>query len=171
MRLREGLPSLRRVNAHRTLVQAFRESANQFGFRLVHYSIQSNHVHLIVEAGDRRALARGMQGLSIRVAKRLNKLWGRKGKVFADRFHDRVLKSRREVRHALAYVLNNARRHGVKLKQLLDPFASGAWFDGWRSRGVARGKEAERPVAKAQTWMLTKGWRCWGLIQPTEKPG
>ncbi len=171
VRLREGLPSLRRVGAHRTLVAAFRESANQFGFRLVHDSIQSNHVHMIVEAGDRRALARGMQGLCIRVAKRLNKLWERKGKVFADRFHDRVLKTRKEVRHALAYVLNNARKHGVKLKQLLDPFTSGAWFDGWRSKGVARGAEAERPVARARTWLLKIGWRRWGLIQPTEKPG
>ncbi len=92
-RLRAGLPSLRRVRERRVLERAFAAGSDRFGFRLTEYSIQSNHVHLLVEAKDRNALTRGMQGLSIRVAKALNKLWGRKGKVFADRYHDRILRT------------------------------------------------------------------------------
>jgi len=113
MRLREGLPSLRRASEFRTLCAAFEAGAERFGFRLNQYSVQTNHVHLIAEAPDRRALSRGVQGLAVRVARRLNRLWQRKGKVFSDHDHDRILRTPKEVRNALAYVLNNAKRHGI----------------------------------------------------------
>jgi hypothetical protein len=96
----------------------------------VHHSIQSNHLHLIVESQDRCALSSGMRGLLIRIARALNKLWARHGGVFADRFHERELKNPRQVRHALVYVLNNSRKHGVRLSGP-DPLSSGANFDGW----------------------------------------
>ena len=99
-----------------------------------------------------------MQGLSVRFARRLNRLWERAGRVFADRYHDHVLKTPTEVRNALSYVLNNARKHGRKPKRLLDPFASGRWFDGWKE-GVPARSEAEAPVAKAGTWLLGIGWK------------
>jgi hypothetical protein len=96
--------------------------------------VQRDHLHLIVEAEDTRSLSRAMQGLSVRIAKALNRALGRKGKVFADRFHDRVLTSPKQVRHALAYVLCNARKHGVA-----PPIRGGAgpsWVDPCSSAGL-----------------------------------
>src|SRR6185436_345163 len=95
---------------------AFEKARERFGMRLIHFSIQSNHIHMIVEANDNRSLWRGMQGLGVRIAKRLNRLWGRKGKVFADRYHSHVMHSPREVRNAIAYTLNNARKHGMRFQ-------------------------------------------------------
>jgi len=102
-------------------------------FRVVHYSLQSNHVHLVVEAAHRAALARGMVAVGSRLARAVNRVFGRRGPVLADRYHLRVLKTPREVRNALRYVLLNARRHASRLsgKVLLDPASSARWFDGW----------------------------------------
>jgi putative transposase len=167
MRLRSGLPSLRRASEFRTLCAAFEAGAERFGFRLNHYSVQTNHVHLIAEAPDRRALSRGVQGLAVRVARRLNRLWQRKGKVFSDHYHDRILRTPKEVRNALAYVLNNAKRHGI-FHAGVDGFSSGRWFDGWReAKPVDLGSAI---VAKARTWLQTIGWRRWGLISLDEVP-
>lgn len=166
-RLRKGLPSLRRKRCYRTLCRSFRAGKDRFGFRLNHFSIQSNHLHLVVEAKDRRALSRGMQGLLIRVAKALNRLWDRRGSVFADRYHDRILRTPREVRQALAYVLNNARRHGISFGRVPDPYSSGPWFDGWRDAlrlGARFGWGM--PVVPARTWLQKTGWRRWGRIKP-----
>ncbi len=165
VRLREGLPGLRCKPAYAALRAAFAAGCQRFGFRLTEYSVQRNHIHLIAEAKDRRALARGVQGLLIRVAKALNRLWGRRGSVFADRYHDRVLRTPREVRSCLAYVLNNARRHGLRLAQGVDLFSSACWFDGWREKLRVRGLvSVPRPVATARTWLLAEGWRRGGLI-------
>jgi len=150
------------------LREAFRSGARRFGMRLVHFSVQRDHLHLIAEARDRRALTRGLQGLFVRLAKRLNRWWGRKGRVFADRFHDRILRTPREVRNALRYVLLNARRHGVRSAGI-DPYSSGAWFDGW-TRGTQRQPTAPAPVARARTWLATVGWRRWRLIAPDDVP-
>ncbi len=169
-RLVEGLPSLRRVRERQVLERAFGAGAERFGFRLVEYSVQSNHLHLIAEATNRRTLARGMQGLLIRVAKALNKLWARKGKVFWDRYHDRILRTPREVRNALVYVLRNHARHGLRMLGV-DPCSSGRWFEGWRGEreGVAPARDPS-PVARARTWLLNVGWRRRGRIAWTELP-
>ena len=133
MRLRAGLPSLRQGREYEVLLGVFRSGCERFGFRLVHYAVLGNHVHLLTEGEDRRGHSRGVQGLAIRIAKRLNKLWQRKGKVFQERFHGRVLRTPREVRTALAYLMHNARRHGYRVApDGPDPFSSGRWFDGWR---------------------------------------
>src|SRR5262249_20063933 len=108
LKLRRGLPRLRSRREYATLRAAFRAGCDRFGFRLVHYAVLNDHLHFLVEAADRESLSRGLQGLAIRVAKALNKLWQRKGRVFADRYHDRILKSPKEVRNALRYVLANA---------------------------------------------------------------
>jgi REP element-mobilizing transposase RayT len=150
---------------------AFSDARVRGSFRLVHFSAQSNHLHLLVEAGDRAALGRGMQGLAIRLARRLNRLWGRRGGVFADRYHARALRTPREVRHALVYVLANARRHGIGYRGI-DPHASGAWFGGWRDapRRAEAPCEAPGPVSAARTWLLAVGWRRHGLIGTRESP-
>src|SRR5262249_22714935 len=75
-----------------------------------HFSVQSDHIHLLVEADEPAALVRGMQGLAIRVAKSVNRALKRCGAVWADRFHARTLRTPREVRNALVYVLNNVKK-------------------------------------------------------------
>jgi REP element-mobilizing transposase RayT len=93
------------------LTSAFWGGADRFGFRLVHFSVQGNHVHLLVEAKDEKALAKGMGGLGVRVARGLNKVMGRAGKVLDDRYHAHVLRTPTEVRRARSYLLQNARKH------------------------------------------------------------
>ena len=167
VRLGEGLPGARGVKTRGVLRAAFRAGRERFGFRLVQYSVQSTHLHLLVEGRDRRAISRGMQGLLIRVAKGLNRVWGRKGKVFADRYHDRILRTPREVRNAVRYVLKNAEHHGMVFRGRPDPHSSGAWFDGWREGRVA-GEQEVAPVAEARTWLLGSGWRRHGLLALNE---
>ena len=171
VRVKQGLPGLRNRRVYGALRGAFAAGCDRFGFRLVHYSVQRDHLHFMVEAKERRALSRGVQGLLIRIAKALNRLWGRKGSVFADRYHSRQLRTPREVRSALAYVLNNARRHGLRLAQAVDLFSSGCWFDGWRENLRVRGlTSVPRPTADARTWLLERGWRSRGLIGLGEVP-
>jgi len=175
LRLRRGLPSLRRRAEHRAVVAAFAAGCQRGGFRLVQYSVQANHLHLIAEASGRSALARGLQGLAVRIARGLNGLWGRAGSVFADRYHEHVLKTPREVWNALRYVLCNARKHGGWVSRVRpDPCSSSAWFDGWRDAPalLAPGPGAEPgPVARARTWLLRKGWRRHGLLRLDALPG
>src|SRR5262245_25406752 len=170
LKLRQHLPRLRQKSEHAALRKAFTAGRDRFGFRLCHYAILNDHLHLVVEATDRVALRRGVQGLAIRIARALNKLWRRKGKVFADRYHDRVLRTPREVRNALAYVMGNARHHAaegrmVSVPQAIDTYTSAPWFDGFRVRITVRGIEAiARPTTAARTWLLHEGWRRHGLI-------
>jgi REP element-mobilizing transposase RayT len=166
MKLRAGLQSLRRGKAHAVVLAAFAAVRDREGFRLVHYSVQSNHLHLICEARDRGALSRGIQSLAVRIAKRLNRLWQRAGKLFADRYHDRILPTPREVRNALCYVLNNAAHHGISLPLgQADPCSSGRWFDGWRDIRRVVPDPSPSPLARARTWLLSIGWRRHGLIE------
>ena len=176
-KLARGLPRLRRKAEYAALRAAFAAGCDRFGFRLVHYAVLNDHLHLVVEAADREALTRGMQGLLIRVAKALNRLWSRHGRVFADRYHDRILKTPREVRNVLGYVMGNARKHAAEGRVLagvlkpVDTFTSAPWFDGWKEALTVRGLEAiARPVAPAHTWLLTLGWRQHGLLPIAEGP-
>jgi REP element-mobilizing transposase RayT len=168
VRVRAGLPNLRRRDAVAVIERALARGADRFGWRLVHYSIQSTHLHFISEVRDRRALSRGMQGLAVRLARALNRFWNRTGSVFADRFHSRALRTPREVRIALLYVLQNARRHGLRLLGV-DACSSGAWFDGW-TRPIVTANRAQ-PTVSATTWLLHVGWRRHGLIGHEESPG
>jgi putative transposase len=176
LKLRSGLPRLRQKNEHAALRAAFSAGKDRFGFRLCHYVILNDHLHLVAEAADRDALRRGLQGLAIRIARALNKLWQRKGKVFADRYHDRVLTSPREVRNALVYVLGNARKHAAEgrmlaVPQAIDTFSSAPWFDGFREHFPGRGIVAiVRPLADARSWLLRVGWRRHGLLSVHELP-
>ena len=138
MRLAKDLPSLRVPETFAWLKAAFAGTNECFECRIVHFSVQSNHLHLIVEARDERALGRGMKGLAVRIASALNRAWKRTGRVFPDRFHAEVLETPRQVRNALLYVLNNARRHGVFTIGHCDPYSSGGEFDGWIDQPCAR---------------------------------
>ena len=172
VRLRKGLRTLREAGTVALLRRVFEAGCERFGFRLVHFSIQPNHIHMIVEAKGRLALTRGMKGLLVRVARALNKRWGRKGQVFPERYHEHILRTPREVRHALCYVLHNAKKHRLGTLNGVDPFASTPWFDGWRERIEFLGVEDWGvPVAAAHSWLLRKGWRRHGLISVGEEPG
>ena len=159
-----GLPSLRQGplvgTARRALAAASTER-----FRVLHYSIQSNHVHLVVEADEPAAFVGGVRGLVIRLAKAVNRALGRHGRVWSDRFHSRLLRTPLEVRNALVYVLNNVRKH-LRNVRGLDPCSSARWFEGWRT--IER--VIESPVAAARTWLVRTGWRRYGLIDVDESP-
>ncbi len=179
LRVRRGIPSLRK----RKFVHEFRRSLGQAcergEFRVAHYSLQRDHVHLIVESAGKEALGRGMKSISARLARAVHRAFGRRGRVLDGRYHLHVLRSRREVRNALAYVFLNARKHwkerrGAAPPQRLDAASSARWFDGWRGRSAAPrdGPEARNPeVAQAHTWLLRVGWRRYGLIDLAEVPG
>jgi putative transposase len=190
--VRPGLPSLRDQGVVRAVESAFRRGCERGEFRLVHYSLQDDHAHLIVEASDREALGRGMKSLASLFAFAVNRALGRTGKVLADRYHLRILTCPRQVRNALAYVLLDARRHaakrirrlrrsGLKVAPLpnagtIDGASSARWFAGWRSdlaidRSPPRRLGAEPAVAKPRTWFLIQGWRIHGLLDPNEIPG
>jgi REP-associated tyrosine transposase len=174
IKLLPGLPSLRSVTLVRTLERSFAATRDRRDFRLVHYALQTTHAHLLVEATDASALARGMMALGARIALGLNRTFGRRGRVLAERFHSRILRTPREVRNALAYVLLNTRRHARRLWTGLqvDPASSGRWFDGWRRKPLVRGANVSAmPVTRARTWLLAIGWRRHGLIDPEEVPG
>jgi REP element-mobilizing transposase RayT len=164
--------NLRTRRAFERLVPAMLAAKERLGMRLVHFSIEHDHVHLLVEAMSNDALFRAMCGLACRFAKRLNRLMGRAtGEVFGDRFHARVLTTPRAVRTALAYVLCNFRKHGAaRPSDVLDPFSSAQWFVGWR--GVVAIEIASAPVAAPRTWLLGVGWqRAGGPIDPRHHPG
>ena len=131
LRLRPEVWNLRSKRCFRALCSAFARGRERRGFRLVHFSVQGNHLHLVVEAPDERGLARGMQGLAVRMAKRLNHVMGRHGPVFADRYHAHILRSPRETSAAVAYVLGNFARHRAEQDRpvsfgSVDPFCSAA---------------------------------------------
>jgi len=178
----DGLPSLRQEAILRRVRDAFEQGKERFGMRLVHYSVQGNHVHCVAEAAGRRALSRGMRGLNIRLARAVNRVLERSGRVLADRYHARALTSPREVRNVLAYVLLNRSRHARHASAAsmshsstaCDLASSGACFDGWvepPKLPVETIEEIARTRASPQTWLLRVGWRRRGLIRLSETPG
>jgi len=168
-------------------------------FRIVHISIQSNHIHLLVEAGTKTALSRGMQSFQISAAKHLNRAVSvrsiarssaryrdamskrRRGTVFPDRYHQEIITTPKQARHALAYVLNNWRkhtedRHDFARTWRVDPYSTGALFDGWKELEHAitawSVRETYEPLVVyfPRTWLLREGWRRHGLIRTEEVP-
>jgi REP element-mobilizing transposase RayT len=179
LRVRRDVPPLRRARQRRILAHALWALRRRWRsrFRVVHFSIQNDHVHLIVEAVDAAVLARGMQGLAVRIAKRLNAAFGRRGAVWADRYHARPLKTPTETRNALVYVLHNGRHHPMNESGAfvpasgLDPCSSAPWFIGWKERGIPRAPPGDDPpVEKPCTWLLREGWRRAGTISVYDSP-
>ena len=168
LRRHGDFPSLRNPRIFRVLKSAFQKSTKS-NFRVIHFSVQSDHIHLVAESENRVVLARGIQGLAVRIARNVNKLVGRRGRVFGDRYHARDLRTPREVRNAIAYVLLNRAKHDPRSPGGGDFFSSGAWFDGW-SVEIRRSDEPS-PVARARTWLAGTGWRRCGLVRSDERPG
>jgi putative transposase len=134
------------------LVRAARRDPERF--RIVHFSVQRDHVHLLVEAEDKRALSSGMRSVTIRVARYVNDLLSRRGPLWVGRWYGRALKSPREVRNAIVYVVANFRKHEPKaLRSGLDPYSSAAWFDGFREWSPRSGTPP--PFAVDAGWGLS----------------
>ena len=184
IRVVDELANLRQRDGYKAIRTAMWKVFDREEFRIVHISIEGSHVHLIVEATDAKALSRGMKALQISAAKHINRLFSkrrkerRRGRVFSDRYHEEIITNRRQARHVLAYVLNNWRRHGEhRVKELrgfaIDPFSSAISFDGWREPlDVSWPPTYEPlPVWKPRTWLMTTGWRMYGLISVHEVPG
>jgi putative transposase len=144
LRIKDDVPSLRSSRRFAVIRRAFAKAKGLHGLRMVRFSVLSNHLHLIVEADDNRSLTRGMQGLCIRLAKALNALLHRSGRVFADHYHSHLLLTPTEVARALAYVRTNAEKHYGE--RGVDYFSSA--HAGWLEL-------LEAPM----TWLLTKGWK------------
>ena len=147
MRVRNGVWNLRSRRSVRAFLGCFEQSLGRFGARLIEFSVQGNHVHLIIEADSNEMLSRAMQGLSIRIAKALNSLMNRHGHVLADHYHSRLLRSPTELVRAIAYVLGNAAHHFGETGP--DPFTSRALPDELRPRVLAR----------PRGWLLRVGWK------------
>ena len=180
LRVCKEVGRLRRRAAYAAVRAAIAVCIGRPDFRIVQSSIQGNHIHLLVEADDKRALTRGVRAFMISAARRLNRAVGRKGPVF-ERYHMTVVRTPRQARHALAYVINNWRRHrehlaGPKQRRAhIDPYSSGPRFDGWREPPVRLELPAgykPLPVLQARSWLLTVGWRKHHpLIDVREVPG
>ena len=184
MTLRSGFRPLRSVFVFPTLRGAIRDLNRRWNgrFRVVHFSVQRDHLHLLVEAADRGALLGGVRGLSVSVARRVNRLVFRRGRVIADRWHGRALSTPRAVRHALVYLLGNFKKHEVPASDGVDAFSSAPYFSGFAEfaggfpvvgelRRIA-GSDGARgsPVLEPHSWLLRAGWRRHGLISIREAP-
>jgi REP element-mobilizing transposase RayT len=175
-----------------TIAVAMRELAYDKvngAFRIVHISIQKTHIHLLVEADNKLALSRGMQSFTISAAKHINREYSakmkfstrRRGAVFRDRYHQEIIETPRQARHALAYVLNNWRKHREDRKAgtetwNVDPYSTGWHFMGWHERAGEdvhwRHRETYDPLVVyfPKTWLLSVGWRRAGTISFYEVP-
>lgn len=153
-------------------------------FRICQYSVQSNHLHLIVEASSRADLLGGVKGLCVRIARAANRLLRQRGRFFADRWHGRELTTPRAVRNVIVYVLANGKKHGEPCG-MLDPYSSAPYFNGFIEFGgkapcemetatlpawLARLGKQEYPVAVAKTWLLSTGWKRSGCISLEDSP-
>ena len=153
-----GLPSFRQQGLFAAFAEAFRRTRRE-DFRIVEFSVQSNHLHMIVEAESNDALARGMKAFTVRANRLFNSAWGRgRGQVWGDRYHRRDLTSPSSVRNALVYCLNNFRKH-LRIGSpppVVDAMSSGPWFEGWVSSTYP--PDEERPTPRPGTWLLATGW-------------
>ena len=186
MRVVPAVGSMRRRRAYKAMRDASITAALRERFRIVHVSIQRTHVHMLVEAEDKMALARGMQGFQISAARNINTMLGvrgrrRRGQVFADRYHLEVITSPKRTRNALSYILNNWRHHGedqegLPSTWLVDPFSSGISFPDWLE---LEGKDLMWPIRQTydplvvyrpRTWLLREAWKRHGPISAREVP-
>ena len=188
IRIVGNVNGLRRRDTYLALREATIVTAKRDDFRIVHMSVQRDHLHLIVEADSKQALSKGVQGFSISAARQINKAITarggdrRTGKVISDRFHAHPLTTPRAVRNTIAYVLNNWKRHGEDRANFaqswrVDPFSSGALFAGWKE---LEGSPIFWPlpptyqpliVFRPRTWLLRSWNRFHPLISVQEVPG
>ncbi len=177
LRCRHGLEVLERA-----LEGARDRSRVSASFRVLHFSLEGNHLHLIVEAEDHTSLSRGIQGLTIRLARGWNKAFGRRGRVFSDRYHARPVTSPTQMRNTLRYVLLNHVSHSIRdwqanpgqLRRRLRFFEPDRWSSGHPAKSgvwVIDGSPppAGSPLSAPKTWLAREGWlRAGGPIDPAE---
>jgi REP element-mobilizing transposase RayT len=169
VKIAPGLPSMRTREARAVIVGAIRKQRGLFDFRVIEFAILSNHMHLIAEAASASELGRAMKGLGVRIARGLNKLWGRAGTVVPDRYHHRVVRKLHELRRLVRYVLQNARRHGVRVpNDRPDEYSSGPWFEHWHDHVGRTFSTEPRPVERPGGMALQCAHR-FG-IELTERP-
>lgn len=171
-RIAKGIPSLRGFELAGAVGRTFRAITlshlrRRTSFRVIHFSIQSNHIHLIAEAGSKTTLMRALRGLGIWLARRINEQIGRRGRVLASRYHARALTTPLAVRSAIVYVLQNHLHHRPS-RWIVDECSSARWFTGWAGRLPLA--DTPPPVAPAQTWLGRTGWRRHGPIRFDEGP-
>jgi REP element-mobilizing transposase RayT len=184
LRVARDVRRMRRMDAYRAIRKAMVVVLARTDFRIVHASIQGNHVHLVAEASSANALARGMQAFQTSAARRLNHIDTdrrgrvRRGPVFPDRYHLEVVTTPTHARHTLSYVLNNWRRHEedrnpVGEHWLVDRYSSAVAFDGWTERlnWIIPADYDPLPVARPESWLLREGWKLGGTISIYECPG
>lgn len=174
------VPSLRQRCVYDAVRELMRKYVDRGDFRIVHISLQRNHLHLIVEATNRDGLRWGMASFAIRAARTINRMFGRRGKVFAHRYKAKAIRTRDYARNAIAYVLNNWRRHrederGDEYDRSLafDPYSSGSTFVGWARNKRRRGDKLDKtfkplPVSAPRTSLLKIDWTWYGLVDPYE---
>ena len=180
MRAMKGVPRMR-SQAVVPVVMAEIARVSTKGLRVLHQSLQDDHLHLIVEADDAASLSRGIQRLALRVAMTVNALVGRHGRFWRERYHRRDLATPRQFRNALVYVTFNFRKHASPAQRLLrtrelDGKSSALWIDDWKSETFAayvrerRARAGPRITVPPQTWIARIGWKRHGLIDPREMP-
>ncbi len=177
----KAAPNLREERVF-AIVRAFLAKASERGFRLLHFSVQRDHVHFIVEATTKVMLARGVQRLLSRIALAVNVAVKRRGSLWRDRYHRHDLTSPREVRNAYADVLFNTRKHEIggdtraydSNMATLDRCSSAAWFDGWSPQTpppeIIVARAGPPIVARAKSWLGHTGWKKRGLLRFDEIP-
>jgi REP element-mobilizing transposase RayT len=188
LRAISAVGNLRRRCVYRAVREATLTTARREDFRIIQLSIQHNHVHLLVEASDKQALASGMQGFQISAAKHLNAAISegrpgprRRGAVFPDRYHAEIITSPTQARNSLAYVMNNFRKHREDQSApastwKIDWFSSAIMFPGWAEYGdepfLWRWPATYDPLITYQprTWLLREGWKTAGPIFCTDVP-
>jgi REP-associated tyrosine transposase len=171
LRAATGMPSLRRQVVFFEVRSALGKASRSW-FRVLQFSVQTNHVHLMIEALDKAHLTKGMRGLAIRVALAVNQLLRRRGRVWGDRYHCRALRTPREVRHGIVYVLANWKKH-VPGARGFDRCSSAWWFRGWKippSSAPPGWSSPQPPVWPAREWLSTTGWKRHGLVAHDELP-
>lgn len=181
LRVEQAVGALRRRVVYQAIRQATRVAARRDDVRIVHVSIQRTHLHLLVEASGKHALATGMQGFQISAAKRLNAAISkgrpgprRRGRVFADRYHAEVITSPTQAHHTLSYVINNWRKHhedrGEARSWSFDRYSTASQFPGWAEDGDAAFALLQPDLFEPlvvhlpRTWLLCEGWRKAGPI-------
>jgi REP element-mobilizing transposase RayT len=171
LRARKLFPEMRRRDYYAAIRKTLEHFLGRTDFRVIHGSIQNTHFHFLVEAINKHALTLGMQSLTIRLSFALT---GGHGKVFEERYHAVQIRTPRQARNTLAYVLNNWRRHRVWAGDApVDPYSSGVTFTGWSERpqfSIPAGY-VPLPMSPPQTSLLRSGWKQFGLIDPFERPG
>ncbi|HEY4238523.1 MAG TPA: transposase [Kofleriaceae bacterium] len=152
LRVARDAPYLRKRSIWRAIAKATLATAKHGAIRIIHASVQHDHLHLVVEARDQYALSKGMLAFQSSAARWINRSAKRSGCVFPDRYHAHVLKTLREARNAVRYVLCNWRKHGEDrhVRFAIDPFSTGYAF--W-PESPPSGYES-LVTASPATWLL-----------------